>query len=541
MTEHILGAWEADEMARATNVANLDALIRRADLADVGEASDDIPTLYINGLEPKGLLYPALRKPDFQRETSVWSPEQVADLVSTFLRRELIPAVILWRSGKHVFVVDGAHRLSALIAWVHNDYGEGAISQEFFGGVLPEDQVKAARRTRDLIDGTIGSYREHRDAIERPERAKPEVAERAGRFGWQNIEVQWIRGADDEKAEKSFFRINQGGTKIDATEERILNARTSATALSSRAILRGGTGHSYWGKFSAENQREIEDLGSEIHRLMFSPTIELPLRTLEVPVAGHGYGPHALPFVFDLVNIANRVVVADSSNKKAKDEDVFIEDEAGVETIKYLTEIRRVIWRFCSTHASSLWLHPALYFYSRNGTFQPSALLSFVILMKDWETSDYMSFIEVRAKFEELLLRNRNVTEAIRKLGTGNRSRPRIIGFYRSIINQLREGKTVEAIEGNLRATNDYGFLIEPSEPTPAMLALEGGAFNRETKGAAYLARFLPEAPKCPTCGGLMHRNGMQVGHRKAKRDGGSGDPTNAMMQHPFCNSTVKN
>jgi hypothetical protein len=529
------------EMARTTNVANLDALIERADLADVGEASDDIPTLYINGLEPKGLLYPALRKPDFQRETSVWSPEQVADLVSTFLRRELIPAVILWRSGKHVFVVDGAHRLSALIAWVHNDYGDGTISQEFFGGILPEDQVKAARRTRDLIDGMIGSYREHRDAIERPERARPEVAERAGRFGWQNIEVQWIRGADHEKAEKSFFRINQGGTKIDATEERILNARASATALSSRAILRGGTGHSYWNKFSPETQREIEDLGGEIHRLMFSPTIELPLKTLDVPMAGQGYGPHSLPFVFDLVNITNRVAVADSSHKKAKDGAGFVEDETGSRTIKYLLEIRRMLWRFCSTHASSLGLHPALYFYSRNGTFQPSALLSIVVLMKDWETSDYLAFIEVRAKFEELLLRNRNVTEAIRKLGTGNRSRPRIIGFYRSIINQLREGNAVEQIEDNLRSTADYGFLIEPAEAPAPMLALEGGSFNRETKGAAYLAEFLPKAPKCPTCAGLMHRNGMQVGHKKAKRYGGSGDQGNAMMQHPFCNSTVSN
>lgn len=541
MTEHILGQWDSAEMARTTNVANLDALIRRADLADVGEASDDIPTLYINGLEPKGLLYPALRKPDFQRETSVWSPDQVADLVSTFLRRELIPAVILWRSGKHVFVVDGAHRLSALIAWVHNDYGDGTISQEFFGGVLPEDQVKAARRTRDLINGTIGSYREHRDAIERPERARPEVAERAGRFGWQNIEVQWIRGADHEKAEKSFFRINQGGTKIDPTEERILNARTSATALASRAILRGGTGHSYWDKFSAEKQRAIEDLGGEIHRLMFSPNIDLPLKTLDVPMAGHGYGPHALPFVFDLVNIGNRVLVADSSNKKVKDEDGFFEDEDGSATIKYLIEVRRLAWRICSTHASSLGLHPALYFYSRNGTFQPGALLSFVVLMKDWETTDYLAFIEVRERFEEFLLRNRNATEAVRRLGTGNRSRPRIIAFYRSIITSLREGVAIEEIENKLRVTKEYGFLIEEAEPLAPMLFLEGGSFGRETKGAAYIAEFLPKAPKCPTCRGLMHRNGMQVGHRKHRRDGGSGEAANAMMQHPLCNSTAAN
>ena len=64
-------------MAQTTNVANLDALIRRADLAAPGEAGEDITALSVIALERKGFLYPALRKPDFQRETANWSPEQV--------------------------------------------------------------------------------------------------------------------------------------------------------------------------------------------------------------------------------------------------------------------------------------------------------------------------------------------------------------------------------------------------------------------------------------------------------------------------------
>ena len=527
-------------MARTTNVVNLDALIKRADMAAVGEAGEDIPALYITGLEPKGWLYPALRKPDFQRETANWSPEQVADLISTFLRRELIPAVILWRSGRHVFVIDGAHRLSALIAWVHDDYGEGLVSQAFFQNLLPEDQVRAARRTREIVDSTIGSYRAHRDAIERPERATPEVLERAQRIGWQNIEVQWIRSGDHDKAEKSFFRINQGGTRIDTTEQRILLARSSPTALASRAVLRGGSGHNYWSQFSPDAQRKIEDLGREIYQLMFMPLIELPIRSLDLPMAGQGYGPHVLPFVFDLVNIGNRVAVADSSNKRVKEEEFPIDTDGAV-TISYLTEIRRMLWRFCSNHPSSLGLHPALYFYSRNGTFQPAALLSFVVLMKEWETTDYLAFTDVRAKFETFLMANRNITEAVRKLGTGNRSRPRIIGLYRKIISRLREGKEPSEVADELRATAEYGFLIDDVDETMPFLALEGGTFTRETKGAAFIADALPSAPKCPTCGGLMHKNGMQVGHRQHRRSGGSNDVSNAMMQHPFCNSTFSN
>lgn len=528
-------------MAKITNFVNLDALIKRADMAETGDPGEDITSMPITGLELKGWLYPALRKPDFQRETSNWSAEQVSDLISTFLRRELIPSVILWRSGQDVFVIDGAHRLSALIAWVHNDYGDGAVSQKFFQNSIPEQQVDAAQRTRDIVNATIGSYREHKDANERPDRARPEVLERAQRLGWQNIDVQWIRNADHGKAEKSFFRINQGGTKIDATEQRILLARTSATALASRSILRGGTGHSYWAKFSADTQRQIEDLGGEIHRLLFEPALTLPIRTLDLPMAGHGYGSHVLPFVFDLVNITNKVQVSDSSNKKVKEsEEGFLFDDDGNRTISYLTDVRRILYRLCSNHASSLGLHPVLYFYSRNGTFQPSALLSFVILMRDWDTNDFLGFTDVRASFEEFLLSNRSMTEAIRQLGTGNRSRPRIISLYRTIILKLKEGNSPDQVADDLRNHRDFSFLIEPREEAP-MLALEGGAFTRETKGAAFLADALPSAPKCPTCAGLMHRNGMQVGHKQAKRNGGSADVSNAMMQHPFCNSTVSN
>ena len=87
-------------MPTKTNVVNLDALIKRADLAAPGDEGDDISSLSAIGLEPKGFLYPALRKPDFQRETANWTPEQLADSDRHLLPTNLIPAVILWRAGE---------------------------------------------------------------------------------------------------------------------------------------------------------------------------------------------------------------------------------------------------------------------------------------------------------------------------------------------------------------------------------------------------------------------------------------------------------
>lgn len=513
------------------NVVNLDALILREDLAAPGELGEEISGLYLPGLEPRGLLYPTLRKPDFQRETANWSPEQVADLIRTFMSRELVPAVILWRAGQNVFVIDGAHRLSALIAWVHDDYGDGERSRRFFQSYIPDEQRTAADKTRALVRSMIGSYAEHKVALEYPDNAKPELADRAKLMGWAEVPAQWIRNASHDKAEKAFFRINQGGTKIDKTEKTILAARKSAAGMAARAILRGGTGHAYWKGFDPEVGQRIEALGKEIHSLLFEPAVQLPIKTLDVPLAGMGYGPATLPFVFDLVSLVNRVSLRSLA-------DSFDEDGSG--TVEHLQRVKKAVERICSTSPSSLGFHPALYFYSRSGVFQPVAFLAYVSLLSPWETSDYLGFTTVRAEYEKFILANRGITEAVRRLGSGPRARPRITSLYQRIISELRLGNDLSSISTGLAGDPDYEFLIAAQTADGLFEPTETG-FTRDVKGAAYLRDALPTAPKCPTCTGMMHINGMQVGHQHARRDGGPGTLENAMMQHPFCNSTVAN
>lgn len=524
-------------MAGVGNTVNLDALIRRADLAARGEEGEDISSLSVTGLEQKGFLYPALRKPDFQRETSAWTPPQVADLIATFVKRDLIPAVILWRAGQNVFVIDGAHRLSALVAWVHDDYGDGPVSRKFFSNFIPDEQRQAAEKTRELVALDVGSYEEHKLAIDYPNRARADIAERAQRIGWQEIQAQWIRNADHKKAESSFFRINQGGTKIDAVEQRILKARGSASALAARAITRAGTGNRYWNAFSDEAQNEISVLGGEVHSLLFAPNLQVPIKTLDVPLGGPGYGPKALPFVFDLVNVVNRAGVADARNRRVTNEELP-DDEDGSHTTDYLKATRSMLRRICSNHPSSLGLHPALYFYAKSGTFQSGALLVFVELMRDWTAEQFKAFTRVREDFEEFLLKNRGHTEAVRRLGSGSRSRPRVVAFYRRVLSELQSGLSLEEITRGLAADKSFDFFIAPQED---LLDLAGQGFSREVKGAAYIQAALPSAPKCPTCRGYLHHNGMQVGHVQAKRAGGTAKLENSTMQHPFCNSTMEN
>ena len=126
--------WSAGDMA--ANGVNLDALIPRADLA-VGDGVvtgvEGESRLGETHFRPKAFFASYLRKPEFQRETTQWSPSKIVDLVAAFLDRRLIPAVILWRAGDFNFVVDGAHRLSALMAWMYDDYGDGERSKKVFG------------------------------------------------------------------------------------------------------------------------------------------------------------------------------------------------------------------------------------------------------------------------------------------------------------------------------------------------------------------------------------------------------------------------
>jgi hypothetical protein len=152
----------------------------------------DIHGLKIADLEP-GLIYNWLRKPDFQRETASWSPEQVADLIATFATGNIIPAVVLWQNGQSVFVIDGAHRLSALIAWARDDYGAGSISAPHYGNVIPDHQKKMHEETRALVHGGVGSYRHHQLAAQFPQNADRAMLARASQFAFRNIEIQWIR------------------------------------------------------------------------------------------------------------------------------------------------------------------------------------------------------------------------------------------------------------------------------------------------------------------------------------------------------------
>jgi len=95
-------------MAVKSNLVNLDAMILREDFALADEDAslfEKVQTISLRDFTEGGLMGPNLRKPDFQRETNHWTPEQIASLLECYVNGDLIPSVILWQSPARVKLV----------------------------------------------------------------------------------------------------------------------------------------------------------------------------------------------------------------------------------------------------------------------------------------------------------------------------------------------------------------------------------------------------------------------------------------------------
>jgi len=513
----------------ATNV-NLDALIRRSDFDIVESTSQSAPpqTMQIRDLENDAFFYSGLRKPDFQRETASWSPRKIRDFVQTFVEGDLIPAIILWRSQGSTFIIDGAHRLSALIAWVNDDYGDGPISRHFFTHVIAPEQIKIAERTRKLINKEIGSYKDHQFAIKFPDRSKAQIVAAAKLLGQVSVTLQWLTG-DSERAEASFFKINQEAVPIDRTELRLLRARHKPNALAARAIIRAGTGHKYWSKFDDDKKKEIEKIAKEVHESLFTPMLNTPIKTMDLPVAGQSYSAQTLPLVFELVNLAN-----EEHLKQLED------DLTGEQTIRFLKNVRKISNRISGDHPSSLGLHPVVYFYSSEGRFQPTSFLAIISLFKSFEKENlYSTFTAYRSKFEDFILKYKSFSNQVTtKWGSGVKGSDKLKGLYRIIFDKLVESKSnTQGVILNILASDEtFGFL----QPIVSSTAEIGADFNTDTKSQAYLRAAIESPVRCQICGARLHIKSISIDHKTRKEDGGQGDLENAQATHPYCNTGYK-
>ena len=512
---------------------NLDALIPREDF-EIKEGSQipsqNLPAIQVRDLEAGSFLYQTLRKPDFQRETSEWTPDKVCDLIQSFLDGDLIPAVIFWNSSGYNFVIDGAHRLSAIIAWVTDDYGDGVISQSFFEYSISSEQSDIADKTRKLIKKKFGTYSDHKFAISNQDKVTPEMLERAKKLATLTIQLQWVRG-DSSKAEASFFKINEQASPINDTEKKLLKSRKKPNSISARAIIRSGTGHKYWSKFENANQVEIETLAKDINDLLFTPKLETPIKTLDVPLAGKGYSTQTLSLILDLINITNDI----------KQDSELEDDATGLQTIAFLKKTKKRLSRITGTNPSSLGLHPAVYFYSTIGRYQVTAFYTVLNLIQELESkpSALNKFTDIRSKFEDFLLSYKSiVNQTNTKFGSGLKSYKKLTNLFSHIISEFQNDKSEAEIWDSISKLKDFEYINPEKVDYEEYIRKD---FSTESKSGVFILNALKNPTKCNICNSLIHKNSITIDHIKRKEDGGFGIIDNGQLAHPYCNTTYKN
>jgi hypothetical protein len=521
-------------------VVNLDALIAREDFlasegVDAGVAGKSEASR--TDLTKGESFYLTLRKPDFQRETAAWTPESVRDFILAFINGDLIPSVICWQSpARLTFVIDGAHRLSAIIAWLLDDYGDGEESIKFYGNKIPDEQRRIAEKTRQLVNRDVKPWKEYRAESMNPG-SNPNLTERARALAHSSIPLLWVKGQDSTKAEKAFLTINRSAVQIDPTELKILNARFKPEAIASRAIVRNATGHRYWQKFSASNQEELESLAKGIYKAIYSPPLDTSVNTVELPIAGHGYGSQTLPLVFDFVNIANDLPVVDASKIRDVKPQAHVELDENA-TLAYLRQADKLAKRITGKHPSSLGLLPAVYFYSLSQRHQPTSVLAMAAFIKQLDSTDkFIAFTRHRAAFEQFLAENKPfINQLTVKHGSMAKGYKQQKDYLMFVFEAIGAGKNGDQILSEMQVHPSYRALVRD---VPIQTENKQD-FSRGMKKYSFIANAIENAQKCDLCGARMDSKSMQLGHIKDKSQGGLANSDNAAWEHPFCNSTYK-
>jgi hypothetical protein len=523
-------------MASKSNLVNIDAMIKREDFATTNTEEtanfEQVERISLRDIMQGGLIGPSLRKPDFQRETNHWGPEQVASLLECFVNGDLIPSVILWSSPTYIFVIDGGHRLSVLRAWVEDDYGDGPISQAFFGYEISQEQKKIASKTRELVASRVGTWGHYQSKIQ-DEYLEPGERKRLNAVISRALPIQWVKG-DANKAESSFFKINTKGTPLDEIEELLLKNRHKPASIAARAIIRAGRGHKYWSGFSKDTADNIESKATSLHSILFDPELRTPIKTLDLPLGGPKGVRAALQALIDLLLIAEK---DQQGNPKSVSD--MQDDTDGSLTVSLLKKTQELMQRITGNDKGSLGLHPAVYFYGPTGRHSGAMFMGTVNFISkkllNNDKSFFIKFIKAREQLELILIQHKDLIATILQRHVSTKRVNSYSLLLEKVIIAINESKEIKEQDlVNWSGLEGRAVLGNSSEKTKK--------FSDDTKSQVFISEALKSAVKCPICNGYLDTaKSVSYDHIHRAQDGGGTTPENLQLTHPYCNQSIKN
>jgi len=527
----IVDPLEVNLMAQRVD---LDAMIPREDFGVMEEsfALDLMSDFPIRHLAKDAPVLRILRKPDFQRETNHWTPEQLVTFIESFLDNEVIPSLILWKAPSYIFVIDGGHRLSALRAWMENDYGDKHISRGFYKKDISNKQIAVAERTRRLVESRVGRFTDLTAQVDVRD-ASPVILRRGQVAVTRALPLQWIQG-NASAAETSFFKINSQGTPLDDTETLLIKNRRKPIAIGARAIVRAGSGHKYWSGFKREMVEQIEEITGQLYEDVFKPEADDPVKTLELPLGGSVSPVDSLALLIEFLDIAGTRVQGGKSIA------AYDDDSTGEQTVAVLKNSYQVLNRISGNSPGSLGLHPAVYFYNERGKYSRFLFLGMIAVIQDKIRNNnsqwFRDFTDARARLETFLVSNKSVIGMLlQNLAKGHRV-IKIRDLIEFLVSELKNPVNNVTIEAGIAKLGLSGRILD------VKITQTSPTITNETKTEIFLRQAIPRALICPICGGALDpKKSLTYDHVERVRDGGSGDVGNVQLAHPYCNTGYKN
>lgn len=570
-------------MATSNLTVYLDHHIKRDNLLykRATQQSDEInaPDLYLTikdltGEEPVTSL---LRKPDFQRATWAWTPKDCVGLLESVLKEQVVPSVIMWLSSEAFqYVLDGGHRISVLIAWVTDDWGDKRGANAYQDEVLGTNAARAAREVRELLNRSgIGSFNEYTAASRRYRELKNQ-----GKSPEQNMEarsleyarvvrrwnavnmgfpIQWVKG-DYESAEKSFLNINKTGRKLSEWETKLVENRTSSFARAVMSIAQFSNPEHCWPgsddpevEQSTDVQQKVVDVLKrvrELHDLLFKPIYKTPIDDARQPLFATPYlRPEKKPLY-----LAELLTITEGKRGQKPETETLIQKDTGkparviVENgIDLVNNAYDVLNNVYGSSPRSLGLMPLVYFYNVQGAYVRSLLYGMLYWLNSGspnvEVPDRKKAFTVhRQAFEQVLLKHKEaiIKRITRRIGSGPEVTYATARYYDGLLSLLikhSDGTDSDDFRADHDELIETLGKIKPGGKSVERVSTDR-VFRGGTRAGVNVKEFLRAFQPCGICGGLYYPGLFtQVDHIKRRADDGPTTIDNGRNTHPFCNN----
>jgi hypothetical protein len=462
-------------------------------------------------------------------------------------------------------VLDGAHRLSVLRAWMIDDWGDKA--GEFYGkNENFEDIIQAAHAARDAVNQSIGPFKAFEEAraqfdeialaggapMQLMSPAKAQMARfYLDTFGSnRTLHAQWEDG-DYAAAEESFLVINRQGVQLDDLESLLIEYRNGSMARVIMSIANAGAAGHYWPeppvleplaeplkeKLSTFNAR-----CSELHRTLFVPPFDATVRDINVPLIFAPGHFRLQQHLIELLPLLSEGAPVDSDGIKkllGKDSDGLVQDMIiNADTLLSLVEDKLEHIGGRGNGSRSLALVPLIYWYNRRAAFVRALMYGWMHWLLSGSASEIQSrkiaLSSVRGELEDALTRFKDeFAEIQHRAGAGFKSLGKITNFIQELVTLLIETRDADNETREKRLETLF-------DAKPSKISSRGGrsrSFSRISRAEINVRALLGSPLRCEICGGVVDlKQGVQYDHKLLYSAGGTSAPDNGRATHPFCN-----